>query len=111
METAMSAWLEWTKTHTAPVFPVSARYVQEGGTRVRVDWQSVPAGQQESNPHGAALEFHQDIVDAVYLATPAELNRIGTRLCDVVARWLRDNTRAEAHQPLVIPIGDTLLEH
>jgi hypothetical protein len=107
----MSALLEWTKTHTTPLFPLSAEYVQEGGNRVRVEWHNVPAGQQDLRPHGAALQFDQNIVDALYIATPEELARIGTRLCDEVARWLEANAQVAAHGPLVIPIGDNVLEH
>lgn len=107
----MSALLEWTKTHTLPLFPLSAEYVQEDGNRVRVDWHNVPAGQRDPHPHAAALQFDQDVVDALYIAPPAELARIGTRLCDVVARWLQANPEGGARATLVIPIGDTLLEH
>ncbi|MGN5479284.1 hypothetical protein ACTMU2_27135 [Cupriavidus basilensis] len=109
----MTALVEWAREHTCRLFPMSAQYSAGGGCQVQVNWQAEPAGAGAVRPrHGAALEFDQDVIDAVYLADTAELARIGCRLTDVVSRWLAvDDIACLSGDRLVIPVGNALLNH
>lgn len=109
----MTALVEWAREHTCRLFPMSAQYSAGDGSRVQVNWQAEPPGAGVIRPrHGAALQFDQDVIDAVYLADPAELARIGGRLTDLVSRWLAgDDIACMTGDVLVIPVGDALLNH
>ncbi|MFJ4291582.1 hypothetical protein ACIP1U_17620 [Cupriavidus sp. NPDC089707] len=108
----MTALVEWTREHTSRLFPMSAEYHRAGGSEVQVSWQAEPPGSPGRCRICASLAFDQDVIDAVYLADPPELARIGTRLADLVARWLADDDIAcLSGTALVIPVGNVLLSH
>jgi hypothetical protein len=108
----MTALVEWTREHTCRLFPMSAEYAAAGGSQVQVSWQAEPRGSSGRTRHSAALQFDQDVIDAVYLADATELARIGGRLADVVSRWLAgDDIACLGGEVLVIPVGDLLLRH
>ncbi|WP_042880368.1 hypothetical protein [Cupriavidus necator] len=108
----MTALVEWTREHTCRLFPMSAEYSPGGGSQVQVSWQAEPAGSPGRCRMSAALQFDQSVIDAVYLADPIELDRIGARLARLVSRWLADDDIAcLAGTALVIPVGEVLLGH
>jgi len=108
----MTALVEWAREHTCRLFPMSAEYSAAGGSQVQVTWLAEPAGSGGGSHHSAALEFDQDTIDAVYLAGPAELARIGCRLTDLVSRWLAgDDMNCPGTEVLVIPVGGLLQGH
>lgn len=108
----MGRLVEWTRTHTSRLFPISAQYSGEGGSQVRVSWLALSSAHDGQRTCAAALQFDQDVIDALYLASPGELDRIGCRLADLVQRWLRMEDLARmGGEPVVIPVGERLLEH
>ncbi|WER49499.1 hypothetical protein CupriaWKF_20370 [Cupriavidus sp. WKF15] len=108
----MTALVEWAREHTCRLFPMSAQYSRGNGSEVEVNWQAEPPGSGGRQRHGAALQFDQDVIDAVYVADSAELARIGGKLTDVVSRWLAgDDIACLSGDRLVIPVGNTLLNH
>ncbi len=108
----MTALVDWTRTHTSRLFPMSAEYTSAGGAVVQVRWQAEPYGKSARPRHAAALAFEQIVIDTVYLASPPELARIGSRLTDLVSRWLADDDIAcLGGEMLVIPVDGQLLEH
>jgi len=108
----MGRLIEWTKKHTSRLFPMSAQYSGEGGTLVRVSWLALSSTQDGQRTCAAALQFDQSVIDAVYLATPGELDRIGSHLTDLVSRWLSTEDMARmGSEPVVIPVGERLLDH
>lgn len=109
----MTALVDWARTHTSRLFPMSAEYTAAGGGAVvQVRWQAEPYGTAERPRHAAALEFEQSVIDAVYLASPPELARIGSRLTDLVSRWLAcDDIACLGKDVLVIPVDAQVLEH
>ena len=108
----MTALVDWAREHTCRLFPMSAQYSAGCGSQVEVNWQAEPPGSGGRPRHGAALQFDQDVIDAVYLADAAELARIGCKLTDVVSRWLAgDDIACLGSDRLVIPVGNGLLNH
>ncbi len=108
----MTALVEWAREHTCRLFPMSAQYSAGSGSQVNVIWQAAPPGSGGRLRHGAALQFDQDVIDAVYVADAAELARIGGKLADVVSRWLAgDDIACLSGDRLVIPVGNGLLNH
>ncbi len=108
----MTALVEWAREHTCRLFPMSAQYSAGDGNQVQVNWQAEPPGSGVRPRHGAALQFDQDVIDAVYVADAAELARIGGKLTDVVSRWLAaDDIACLSGDRLVIPVGNALLIH
>jgi hypothetical protein len=91
---------------------MSAQYSAGSGNQVNVIWQAAAPGSGGRPRHGAALQFDQDVIDAVYVADAAELARIGGKLADVVSRWLAgDDIACLSGDRLVIPVGNGLLNH
>jgi hypothetical protein len=108
----MTALVEWTREHTCRLFPMSAEYHRSDGNQVQVSWQAEPAGSPGRCRLSAALQFDQNVIDAVYLADAAELARIGARLASVVSRRLaQDDIACLAGTALVIAVGEGLLSH
>lgn len=108
----MTALVEWAREHTCRLFPMSAQYSRGSGSQVQVNWQAEPPDSGGRPRHGAALQFDQDVIDAVYVADAAELARIGCKLTDVVSRWLAgDDIACLGGDRLVIPVGNGLLNH
>lgn len=81
---------EWIVPYIASLFPVYTTIVDDGGRRMRIDWDIPKNRQLNLRRRSIAIHVDQNIMNVMAAADATELNRIGEGFTRLIKRRLTE---------------------